>query len=437
MEVREIFESAYAAWVRCGDLRRRRRRCKLFTYGDQWSDTVDDGSGHTVREYDYITSSGKKPYTNNLIRQLVKTVVGRYRTAAAAEGRYKGKLAEAARRNMLSELDARAMEEFLISGCAIQRVVNERRWGGTGIWVDNVDPRRFFVNGFSDPRGTDIELVGMLHDMTLPEVLNRFGGGSASRGAALRHLYSQPAGESGTSTGLESNTGSFFTCGDPHHCRVVEVWTLDSRPDGSGGCDSEFCWHCRWYAPDGTLLSEQDSPYGHRSHPFVVKFYPLVDGEVHSFVEDVLDQQKYINRLIVMQDYILACSAKGVLLYPLDQLPDDVELKDVSDVWARADGLISIKGRGGTLPQQLYGAGRNDGAAQMLQLQMQLFEQVSGVGSALMGRSTYARGADMLDSEVENATTALADLFETFKSFTYCRDRKMLTTAEKNSGCTS
>ena len=64
-------------------------------------------------------------------------------------------------------------------------------------------------------------------------------------------------------------------------------------------------WHCRFYAPGGELLDEYDSPYGHGMHPFMVKMYPLIDGEVHSFVEDVVDQQRYINRLITLMDHCL------------------------------------------------------------------------------------------------------------------------------------
>lgn len=430
MQVSKVFSRAYAAWSACGGMRLRRERCKRFTYGDQWGDPVPDGRGGYMSECSLILQDGKRPYTNNLIRQLVKSVVGRYRTIARQEGYYGGPVAALARRNALGELDARALEEFLISGCAIQRVADERRWGGNGVWIDNVDPRRFFVNAFHDPRGWDIDLAGMLHDMSLPELVNRFAGGDAVRAAELRRIYSGVDTEGALSDTLEAV--NFHVCPAPGRCRVIEVWTFDSRPAAADSPDAEFCWHCRNFAPDGTLLAEYDSPYGHGSHPFVIKFYPLTDGEVHSFVEDVLDQQKFINRLIVMLDHITACSAKGVLLYPLDQLPPGVSMDDISATWARADGLIPISGRGGTMPQQVNGSGGGAGAYQLLDMQMKLFEHVSGVGSALMGRSQNARGADMLASEVQNATTALADLFESFRSFTELRNDKAMKTKKSN-----
>ncbi len=150
---------------------------------------------------------------------------------------------------------------------------------------------------------------------------------------------------------------------------------------------------------------------------------------MHSFVEDVLDQQKFINRLVVTLDHIMACSAKGVLLFPTDQLPKNVSWDHVADAWARADGVIPVTGRGTAMPQQVVTTAAGNNAFELLGLQMKLFEQVSGVGSALMGRASGARGADMLDNEVRNATIALADLFDSFTAFTDQRNAKALAVA--------
>lgn len=170
---------------------------------------------------------------------------------------------------------------------------------------------------------------------------------------------------------------------------------------------------------------EFDSPYKHGSHPFAIKFYPLTDGEVHSFVEDVIDQQRHINRLIVMIDKMLTTSAKGVLLFPLDQMADNMKWSDVTRVWAHSDGVIPISGRGTHLPQQVITNTSGSGAYELLQMQMKLFEDISGVSEALLGRiDSGVRGAEMLDSQVRNGTIALADIFETFASFTDTRNRK-------------
>ena len=63
-----------------------------------------------------------------------------------------------------------------------------------------------------------------------------------------------------------------------------------------------------------------------------------------------------------------------------------------------------------------------------MQLQMKLFDDIAGVGDALLGRtSTTARGAEMLDAQLRNATIALADIFDTFVSFVQERTAKAAT----------
>ncbi len=62
-------------------------------------------------------------------------------------------------------------------------------------------------------------------------------------------------------------------------------------------------------------------------------------------------------------------------------------------------------------------------------MQLKLFEDISGVGDALLGRTHgTARGVEMFDTQVRNATIALADIFDTFTSFTQTRNEKALAT---------
>ena len=60
------------------EFREERERCKRYTYGDQWIDYVED-CGVRVREEDYIRSQGNMPLKNNLIRRLVRNVLGVFR----------------------------------------------------------------------------------------------------------------------------------------------------------------------------------------------------------------------------------------------------------------------------------------------------------------------------------------------------------------------
>ncbi len=449
-----ILKEAHKAWRNAEELRANRSRQKQYTYGQQWNDPVTDENGATITEKELAIKNGKRPMTNNLIRQLVKCVVGRFRNNLAENQTSPDSILNKLHRlNDITELDCRMLEEFLISGCAIQRIVNEKRRQGYGTWVDNVNPDMFFVNEFADPRAWDIEMIGMLHSMSLTEVIMRFSHNDRNRATALQQLYACDKITPG---------GRFFRAGNGR-CRVIEVWTLESDEsllchDKSAGelflstleaqpsIDKENTrrtkkgiatidtrwridthWRCRYLAPDGTVLDSFDSPYRHRSHPFVVKFYPLIDGEVHSFVEDVIDQQRYINRLIVMIDHIMSSSAKGALLFPANQRHESMSWEQIAREWSRSDSVIPYNPVGSNPgPQQISANNTNIGAFELLSLEMKLFEEVSGVGTALMGRGvTAGTGSALYESQIKNATIALADIFETFNHFRSERDKKL------------
>ena len=306
----------------------------------------------------------------------------------------------------------------------------ERRPGGAGIWVDNVSPDDFFVNRFTDPRGSDITLIGMLHQMSWPEVVNRFGRGSRTRIASLRRLFESPATRSALAPdeflgmSLPADADAFFTSA-PDRLRVIEVWNYEGRQASRRGrIAMDMVWTCRWYAGDGTLLDQYNSPFPHGEHPFAVCLYPLTDGEVHSFVEDVIDQQRAINRLVVLLDTIMASSAKGALLFPIDQLVPGYTLEHISALWARPDAVIPLR-RSGELPQQVTASSGGAGAYQLLDLQMKLFDNISGVGDVLLGRDiSPSTGADLYDARVREASTVITDLLESFRAFTDRRTAK-------------
>lgn len=413
-----LLNAAREAWNRGYDLRARRERFKRFTYGDQWGDTVRTADGRFVSEGRLIEDSGRRPLTNNLIRRLVKTIVGRYRTLCTEKGRYDTSDVFTAV-NELPELDSRLLEEFLISGVAVQRVAPDIRPSGAAVWVDNVSPRAFFTGEFADPRGNDVELVGMLHDMSPAQVMARFGGNSQRRRQKIAAIYGQDDIVAPALSATNAQTADFLCSGVPGKCRVVEMWTLDAVD----GDTSAFSWQCRWLAPTGDILAQYASPWPHGRHPFIFRYYPYTDGEVHPFVEDVIDQQKYINRLIMLIDRMMGASAKGVLLFPLDQKTRDVSWREICQRWSAADGVIPITGKGSMLPQQVTGNGADAGAHRLLEIELKLFEDVSGVSDAMLGRATAGNGgAGLYESQIQNSTAALSDIFDTFNAFTARRD---------------
>lgn len=429
-----ILTSARDAWLAASQFRARRNRAKRYTYGDQWSDIVRDNQGNYISEADYIAKGGKKPLTNNMIRQIVKVIVGRYRSMCAENTVY----TDPADRtviddNDLIELDCRMLEEFLISGVAIQRVARSESPFTPPVTVDNVDPRSFFVNHFRDPRGRDIKLIGMLHDLTLPEILARFAPSNPSLAQRISRIYSAATADTFScrpQLGLMAPADDDFFSSPDGLCRIIEVWSLDCRHNlltakpKKTAPKIQFLWHCRWFAPDGTIIASYDSPFPHRSHPFALKFYPLTDGEVHSFVDDVIDQQRGINRLIVLIDHVIGAAAKGVLLFPVEQKPKETSWAEVADTWAQTNGILPITGRGPNLPQQVVSPTSELGAYNLLSLQMKLFDNISGVSDALAGRDISPSVSNSrYQTQLLNSAISLADLLDTFTAF--CRLRNL------------
>ncbi len=456
-----VLLAAYQAWSAAHALRNSRLRNKRFTYGDQWADATRDAQGRTVTEWQRYCADGRNaPITNNVLRQMVKTIVGRFRSEHISHHADEPHLAKVRQENLLDELDSRTLEEFLISGCCVQRVDLKHDLCDKHVEVRQVNLNNFFMNAPLDPLCRDCEIIGEVHDLNMADLIRRVAHHSRKKGAWVRRLYTDNLSDriaSFTATiGADTQSGHDFWYSHTGKCRAIEVWTLESRevlvchdtrqaqlyvlpiteykklksmPDVKVRWDIATCWHCRWYAPSGELLDSYESPFAHGSHPFITKFYPLTDGEVHSFVEDVIDQQKYLNRLVTLVDHIMDASAKGVLIYPDTAIPNGFTWDDVRAVWRSSNGVLPYSpGMTDAKPEQISMNATNIGAYDMIQLQMRLLEEISGVSGALQGRNVNTSGsASLYQSQADNSSIALADIFETFNTFRTARDHKILT----------
>ena len=154
--------------------------------------------------------------------------------------------------------------------------------------------------------------------------------------------------------------------------------------------------------------------------------YPLTDGEVHAVVEDIIDTQKHVNRMISLLDQVMRSSAKGVLLFPETALPEGWTWEQARQCWSKANGLLPYNPRySEAKPEQVSSNATNIGAYQMIELQMKLFEEISGVSGALQGKAPTVNSAGVYQLQSENANIALSDVFDTFEAFRRQRDRKM------------
>lgn len=426
-----IAEALYH-WNCLEEFRKERERCKRYTYGRQWNDTINV-DGRSMSEEEYIRSQGNIPLKNNLIRRIVRNVIGVFRNQyvppsvhdlldedadnaiwkTLSHDRLIEKLELTSRRNDMEELLSRTMEEFLISGMAVHRKSMGYRNGVYGCWTDYVHPDYFFIDAdMRDFRGTDASVVGEIHDVSFDEISCKLAK-SPDEIEKLRKIYSiaVPPGTSFAAT-AEKRAG---------RCRVIEIWRKEMREHSLSKYKwgMEECWRYYFLSPQGDILAQGDSPYPDGMHPYVFKAYPFIDGEIHSFVADLIDQQRYINRLVTLYDWIMRASAKGVLLFPEDSLPDDVDIDEISAEWSRFNGVILFKPRPGMpLPQQVSGNATNIGITELLNVQLKMMEDVSGVNGALQGKlDSGSVSGTLYDQQTRHALTGLLDILQSYGSF--------------------
>lgn len=479
----DILMEAQHYWNQMEDFRKDRERNKRYTYGFQWDDKICV-DGETMTEEEYIKRQGNVPLKNNLIRRLVKSVLGVYRSQSkeptcTARDRDEQKLGETMstilqcnmQLNRMTEVYARTMEEFLISGFIVHRKSYGWRNGKEDCWTDYVQPNNFFIdNNMRDFRGWDVSVLGEIHDISFGQLCEQFAS-SPEDYRRLRDIYKWAAKKEYIASYAErfgysrlENYDFLFTS-EPGRCRVIEVWRKEQKPRyrchdyQNGGIfkidveDYQKCvvavnderiemaksvgmpeeevplvkatwfiddyWYFYYLSPFGDILKEGETPYEHDSHPYVFKAYPFIDGEIHSFVADVIDQQRYTNRLITLYDWIMRASAKGVLMMPDDCLPDGVSIDDIAESWAEFNGVIVYRpSKSGRVPEQVANNSTNIGIAELLNIQLKFFEDISGVTGALQGKPGFSgESAAHFQQQTQNATTTLLDLLECFSGF--------------------
>ena len=480
----EVLWQAQQYWLAMDTFRRDRERNKNYTYGRQWDDYVCvNGSTireeELIKKQGNVPLKNNliRRLTSNTLgtfRSQMKEPICIARDRD--EQQYGETMSTVLQCNMqlnrMSEVNARTFEEFLISGLVVHRKWYGWRNNKLDCWTDYVQPDNFFIdNNMRDFRGWDCSCVGEIHDVSFEDLCGRFAKNEKDYNR-LAEIYKFAKDKSYLSATFD-NFGyplqgyyDFLVPYDISRCRVIEVWRKETKPrvrchdvnngdvfkieiedfqalvaDENNkrlqearelGMDEsdvplirwEWFMDSYWYyymlTPFGDILEEGETPYEHKSHPYVFKAYPFIDGEIHSFVSNVIDQQRYVNRLITMYDWIMRASAKGVLLFPEGCLPKGMSMDDVADEWARFNGVIVIKTPkpGTPLPQQIANNCTQIGISELLNMQLKFFEDISGVNGALQGKPGYSgMSASLYAQQAQNSSTSLLDLLETFSDF--------------------
>lgn len=484
-------------WDAMGSFRTRRLRNKEYYHGNQWNDIIDTKNPDTgqiehISEAENIRRQGKIPLKNNVISSTVSSILGVYRQSygkpeVIARTRDNQRIGEMNtcmgeylyQINAMKEIDLKDMLEAMIGGLAVQLTDYQynRATKRKEEVVISCNPSRVFLNGgIEDPRGRDITTIGVLMDMSIDEVVQRFAK-TRKQAEEIRQIYkgcNKYALVNTYATFIRSSSYSmdFFLPSQDNVCRVIQAWELESEEcilihDYQTGTQTiyplsdemeinrmidereqeielnglnydsnkiikeyfnDIFWYVRYLTPFGDILYESKTPFNHEQHPFAVYMGHLIDGEIHSFVEQIIDQQRYINRLITLIDFIMGASAKGVLIFPENAIPKGMNKADILEQWTAYNGVIFANLKPGmSLPQQIATNSTNIGAQEMLALQMQLIRDISGVHGALQGKEAKSgTAASLYAQEASNAQVNVMDLLESFTAFRQQRDYKLI-----------
>ena len=347
-------------------------------------------------------------------------------------------------------------------------------------WTELMEPDHMFFECGSDPRHNDISLIGVLHDVSREDLYKKFA--RAEYNLTIEDLNEifdiHPMDDTGY--GYEFNEEkkldnlSFdYSNKGRHYSRVIEVWTTETKarlqcfdPIASNTTEAWFridlddtamiqdlkrkneerkkqydemgvpqderayitsepiadkYWYYTYMAPDGTVLCQGETPYDYKSHPFTMKFYPYINGEIHPFLANVIDQQRYINRLIVMNDMAIRSSFKGFKTIPTTVLNGRTPQQFMEEA-IEYDGWIFYapkKTMPNVKPEVITSNAVNIGTNELLQIELNLIREVTNVSGALQGKTPSAgTSAARYAQESQNATTSLYTILSDMDVFT-------------------
>jgi hypothetical protein len=484
-----LLEEAKVTWEAWSDFRSRRARSRDYYRGKPQEQVYDPDSGQMVSETDLIEESGRIPIRINQVGPVIRNlkgqfrqlktqrlVYGRNREDNAAAEQITEALRQACDSNQLSELDAQAAEELLVSGLYGWKTTYKwiPRLNQEDVYVQSIDPVRMFFNpDFMDRRLDDIRIIGELHDITIDDAIAQFSREEGDE-ERIRYAFSDNRqNEFSMSYNFGFNTKDamdFINPVKPDLCRVIEVWRLEyawrscvhDRVTGTYEISDmtaaevadlnmaraeeafrlalpqpppievlrryEGMWHIYFMTTNGDILWDVEQPYWHESHPYTIGLAQMFDGEIWGLIEDLIDPQRLVNRITQAIDYMFGSSAKGVLLLPEDAIPEGVTVDEFASEWTKFNGVIKFRPKPGQpLPQQVTARAIPDGIFLWLETMQKNIRESSGVQGASLGMAAPAgTPGSLYQAQIQQSQTTNRDFIDSFFEVRRARDLKMV-----------
>nr|DAF76403.1 MAG TPA: portal protein [Caudoviricetes sp.] len=374
--------------------------------------------------------------------------------------------------NMMPDLLVSEMEEMLYGGMSV--VMEE--WttinGVEDAYTFVIEPSHFYFESAGiDPLHRDVELIGHFEDYSLGALAARFARSKYDY-KQLEYIYApyiarqQSILPNGQQT--DKLKDPYWDVSDRDMCRVYHVWTKEhklryrckdimdfdqplyriepeqlplvtaenearlAQAEAAGMAREDVplieyspvfdtYWHYQALAPGGLILEEYDSPYEHGSHPYVFKIYEYINGDVIPYMSPVIDQQRYINRLVTLFDIVIQASAKGITMIPKSCVPNNMSEAEFARSIRETGNFIFYddkEGRSMNKPEVVVSNTNMTGITDMLQLQLGFIPDITSVSEALQGKTAKSgTSASRYALESQNSTTSVSALLLKFGSF--------------------
>lgn len=374
--------------------------------------------------------------------------------------------------NMMPDILVSEMEEMLYGGMSV--VMEE--WttinGVEDAYTFVIEPSHFYFESAGiDPLHRDVELIGHFEDYSLGALAARFARSKYDY-KQLEYIYApyiarqQSILPNGQQT--DKLKDPYWDVSDRDMCRVYHVWTKEhklryrckdimdfdqplyriepeqlplvtaenearlAQAEAAGMAREDVplieytpvfdtYWHYQALAPGGLILEEYDSPYEHGSHPYTFKIYEYINGDVIPYMSPVIDQQRYINRLVTLFDIVIQASAKGITMIPKSCVPNNMTEAEFARSIRETGNFIFYddkEGRSMNKPEVVVSNTNMTGITDMLQLQLGFIPDITSVSEALQGKTAKSgTSASRYALESQNSTTSVSALLLKFGSF--------------------
>lgn len=388
--------------------------------------------------------------------------------------------------NEMKDLLESEFFQMIVGGTSIVKEVWAEHDGIDDSYTYKVDlGHAFWEAEGTDPRHWDISMIGEFRDYTIGELAATFAESEYDYNQLLE-IYKPYLNQLATihKTRNDYSEGSWNYPMATNLCRVYEIWTKEHKPGirckdimnteqplyhidprdlpniqaenerrialgrEQGIADDDIplieykgkglgykiyeYWHYWALTPDGRILVDYDSPFEHGSHPYTIKMHLYANGRTTPFISCIIDQQRYINRLITLNDLLINSSIKSLKMIPSDLVPAGMSQREFARQAVELDGFMFYEPQNrmtNAEPKVITQNATNIGIHELLQVQLSSINDITNVHGALQGKAPNAgTSAQLYLMESQNATTSIATLLNKFSRFENNVARKKMKT---------